>query len=177
MARAFRGDGGRVCARGHDRLALRCRGDRAGRPPSHTSPIRRRRPPGAAANSVRRPMTATATLQLRLLLAGELPEAWIPPAHILELRTRVRLRKTLIDQRTAWLQRLQAQLFHQGVPAGLKPRTARRTTGACERRRCPQQDARSSSSARECSTSWITNSLRSTAASLRSRATSRDAAR
>jgi transposase len=62
-------------------------------------------------------------LQLRLLLAGELPEAWIPPAHILELRTRVRLRKTLIDQRTAWLQRLQAQLFHQGVPAGLKPRT------------------------------------------------------
>jgi transposase len=39
------------------------------------------------------------------------------------LRTRVRLRKTLIDQRTAWLQRLQAQLFHQGVAAGLKPRT------------------------------------------------------
>jgi transposase len=62
-------------------------------------------------------------LQLRLLLAGELPEAWIPPAHILELRTRVRLRKTLIDQRTAWLQRLRAQLFHQGAPVGLKPRT------------------------------------------------------
>ena len=61
---------------------------------------------------------------MRLLLAGELPEAWIPPTHILELRTRVRLRKTLIDQRTAWLQRLQAQLFHQGVPPGLKPRTA-----------------------------------------------------
>jgi hypothetical protein len=34
------------------------------------------------------------------------------------------VRKTLIDQRTAWLQRLQAQLFHQGVPPGLKPRTA-----------------------------------------------------
>lgn len=63
-------------------------------------------------------------LQLRLLLGGELPEAWIPPTHIVELRTRVRLRKTLIDQRTAWLQRLQAQLFHQGVPPGLKPRTA-----------------------------------------------------
>src|SRR5881396_2785618 len=66
---------------------------------------------------------ADCELQLRLLLAGELPEAWIPPVQILELRTRVRLRKTLIDQRTAWLQRLQAQLFHQGVPAGLKPRT------------------------------------------------------
>ena len=62
-------------------------------------------------------------LQLRLLLTGELPEAWIPPTHILELRTRVRLRKTVVDQRTAWLQRLQAQLFHQGIPAGLKPRT------------------------------------------------------
>jgi transposase len=67
---------------------------------------------------------ADCELQLRLLLAGELPEAWIPPVRILELRTRVRLRKTLIDQRTAWLQRLQAQLFHQGVPAGLKPGTA-----------------------------------------------------
>src|SRR5207245_7245954 len=62
-------------------------------------------------------------LQLRLLLAGELPESWIPPAQILELRTRVRMRKTLIDQRTAWQQRLQAQLFHQGIPAGLRLRT------------------------------------------------------
>src|SRR6266513_3996907 len=66
---------------------------------------------------------ADCDLQLRLLLAGELPEAWIPPAHILELRTRVRTRKLLIDQRTAWQQRLQAQLFHQGVAPGLMPRT------------------------------------------------------
>ncbi len=35
----------------------------------------------------------------------------------------MRLRKTLIDQRTAWQQRLQAQLFHQGVSPGLRPRT------------------------------------------------------
>ena len=66
---------------------------------------------------------ADCDLMLKLLLAGELPESWIPPAHILELRTRVRMRKTLIDQRTAWQQRLQAQLFHQGVPTGLKLRT------------------------------------------------------
>jgi transposase len=66
---------------------------------------------------------ADCDLQLALLLAGELPESWIPPAHMLELRTRVRMRKTLIDQRTAWQQRLQAQLFHQGVPAGLRPRS------------------------------------------------------
>jgi hypothetical protein len=33
------------------------------------------------------------------------------------------LRKRLIDERTAWQQRLQAQLFHQGVASGLRPRT------------------------------------------------------
>jgi transposase len=46
-----------------------------------------------------------------------------PAAHICELRTRVRMRKTLIDQRTAWQQRLQAQLFQQGVPAGQRLRS------------------------------------------------------
>lgn len=51
-----------------------------------------------------------------LLLEGRLPESWIPPEHILELRSKVRLRKTLIDERSAWLQRIQAQLFHHGVP-------------------------------------------------------------
>jgi len=39
------------------------------------------------------------------------------------LRTRVRMRKTLIDQRTAWQQRVQAQLFQQGVPAGQRLRS------------------------------------------------------
>jgi transposase len=66
---------------------------------------------------------ADCDLLLRLLSARELPESWVPPAQILELRARVRLRKTLIDERTAWQQRLQAQLFHQGVPAGVRPRT------------------------------------------------------
>src|SRR5438093_4879427 len=66
---------------------------------------------------------ADCDLLLRLLSARELPESWIPPAQILELRTRVRLRKRLVDERTGWQQRLQAQLFHQGVPPGLRPRT------------------------------------------------------
>ena len=51
-----------------------------------------------------------------LLLERRLPESWIPPEHILELRSKVRLRRTLIDERSAWLQRIQAQLFHHGVP-------------------------------------------------------------
>jgi transposase len=67
---------------------------------------------------------ADCDLMLELLVAGRLPESWIPPAHILELRTLVRTRKALLDQRTAWQQRMQAQLFHQGVPRGIKLRTA-----------------------------------------------------
>ena len=57
---------------------------------------------------------------LGLLLAGELPESYIPPWHLLELRARVRLRKTLADERREWQQRLQALLFHQGVRAGIQ---------------------------------------------------------
>src|SRR3954452_8674823 len=53
---------------------------------------------------------------LRTLLAeGRLPEAWIPPAHVREWRTKTRLRKTLVDERTCWLQRIQATLFHHGI--------------------------------------------------------------
>ena len=52
-----------------------------------------------------------------LLMGGRLPESWIPPAHVLEARTQVRLYKALVDQRTAWQQRIHAVLFHHGVPA------------------------------------------------------------
>jgi transposase len=61
---------------------------------------------------------------LALLVEGRLPEAWIAPAHILELRARVRLRKALVDERHEWQQRIQAQLYHQGVRRGIKLRTA-----------------------------------------------------
>jgi len=48
---------------------------------------------------------------------GRLPESWIPPDHVLEVRGRVRLYKALADERRAWMQRIRATLFHQGVPA------------------------------------------------------------
>jgi len=51
-----------------------------------------------------------------LAMTGRVPESWIPPAHILDLRARVRLRHTLVDQRGEWQQRMQATLFHHGVP-------------------------------------------------------------
>jgi len=50
-----------------------------------------------------------------LLLEQRLPQSWIAPEHILELRALVRLRKTLVEQRTEWLQRIHAVLFHHGV--------------------------------------------------------------
>jgi transposase len=52
-----------------------------------------------------------------LLQQGRVPESWIPPEHILELRSLVRLRRTLVEQRTAWQQRIHAQLFHHGHPS------------------------------------------------------------
>src|SRR4051794_36363162 len=42
---------------------------------------------------------------LRELLAeGRLPEAWIPPEHVRQWRSRARMRHTLIDERTQWMQ-------------------------------------------------------------------------
>jgi transposase len=51
-----------------------------------------------------------------LLLIGRLPESWIPPAHILDLRAQVRTRHLLSHQRTEWQQRIQAVLYHHGFP-------------------------------------------------------------
>src|SRR5829696_4316194 len=51
-----------------------------------------------------------------LLMIGRLPESWIAPDHLLDLRARVRLRHTLIDQRGEWQQRIQAVLYHHGFP-------------------------------------------------------------
>lgn len=51
-----------------------------------------------------------------LLMAGRLPECWIAPGHLLDLRARVRLRHTLVDERGEWQQRMQAVLYHHGLP-------------------------------------------------------------
>jgi transposase len=56
-----------------------------------------------------------ARLQRELLQKGELPESWIPPEAVLEWRERVRLYKTLLDQRRMWIQRIHAELFQHGV--------------------------------------------------------------
>ncbi len=53
----------------------------------------------------------------QLLVSHALPESWIPPQHVQEVRGRIRLHKALVDERTSWQQRIKAVLFHQGVPA------------------------------------------------------------
>ena len=51
-----------------------------------------------------------------LLMIDRLPESWIPPDHLLDLRAQVRLRHTLSHQRGEWQQRIQAVLYHHGCP-------------------------------------------------------------
>jgi len=51
-----------------------------------------------------------------LLLVGRLPESWIPPDHLLDLRARVRLRHALVNQRGEWQQRIHSVLYHHGLP-------------------------------------------------------------
>jgi transposase len=45
-----------------------------------------------------------------------LPEAWIPPTHVAEMRTRARLYRALMHERDVWQLRIHAVLFHHGAP-------------------------------------------------------------
>jgi transposase len=56
-----------------------------------------------------------AQLLRELLADGRLPESWIAPEVVLEWRERVRVYKSLVDQRTTWVQRIHAELFQHGV--------------------------------------------------------------
>lgn len=49
-------------------------------------------------------------------MAGRLPESWIAPDHLLDLRAKVRLRHALVDERGEWQQRMHAVLYHHGLP-------------------------------------------------------------
>ena len=50
-----------------------------------------------------------------LLMAGRLPECWIAPDHLLDLRARVRFRHAIVDERGEWQQRIRAVLYHHGL--------------------------------------------------------------
>jgi transposase len=64
-------------------------------------------------------------LWLRELLAeGRLPESWIAPEHVRQWRSRLHLRKALIDERSQWLLRIRSVLYHHGISAGAPARIA-----------------------------------------------------
>ena len=65
----------------------------------------------------------------QLLVDGRVPESWIPPARVLDARVLVRLYKDLVDERTGWLQRVHATLFHHGVAVAAGSLT---TAAGCE---------------------------------------------
>src|SRR5215216_6472190 len=46
-----------------------------------------------------------------LLVIERLPESWVPPEHVQEIRTLMRMRHTMIEERRAHQQRIHAQLF------------------------------------------------------------------
>jgi transposase len=50
-----------------------------------------------------------------LLVEDRLPECYIPPAQVLEYRALLELYHALRREHTAWVQRIQAVLFHQGA--------------------------------------------------------------
>ena len=77
---------------------------------------RRRRARCAGTSSAPKNDRADSRHLRELLMTGRLPECWIAPDHLLDLRARVRLRHTLVDERGEWQQRMQAVLYHHGLP-------------------------------------------------------------
>ena len=75
-----------------------------------------------------------------------LPESWVPPGHVQEIRTLMRMRHRMVEERSSYLQRIHAQLFHNGCPRQEEllsaevrerlrnldlPGTARKVLGVC----------------------------------------------
>ena len=87
---------------------------------SRTWPRPSRRARSGVASGVRRPT-------VRTRCGSELPEAWIAPEHIRQWRSRLHLRKALIDERTQWLLRIRSTLYHHGVSAGAPAQIASAT--------------------------------------------------
>jgi transposase len=59
----------------------------------------------------------TDSRQLRVqLVEGRLPESWIPPWQVREVRAKLECYHDLREEHTAWVQRVHATLFHHGVP-------------------------------------------------------------
>ena len=116
---------GRVARRdgGVHRLAVRCPGGHARAGVAHLAETVETRALRAQASREDRPPGRVVAREL--LAEGRLPEAWIAPEHVRQWRSRLHLRKALIDERTQWLVRIRSVLYHHGISAGAPARIAR----------------------------------------------------
>jgi transposase len=77
--------------------------------------------PAEAAQKSRSPKRRAKTdkvdaMHLRQLAErGDVPDSWIPPFHVLEIRAKARLYRDLVDESAAWQQRIHATLYHAGA--------------------------------------------------------------
>src|SRR3981189_1413960 len=80
-------------------------------------PSRRTRPPRGDPNDGPRPTGLTPSTYGSCWPRAGYRSRGILPEQVLEMRTTLELFKDLREEHTAWVQRLHATLFHQGVPA------------------------------------------------------------
>ena len=112
---AVRWRGARGGAGGDDGLAVRGRGAAPRSAPGCIWPSRRRR--ARCAGNKKRREDRPGGRQASAGAVDDRPAAGVvdPARHILDLRARVRLRHTLVDQRGEWQQRIHAVLYHHGL--------------------------------------------------------------
>lgn len=102
-----------------------------------------------------------ARLARELLADQRLPESWIPPEHVLEVRTLGRLYVSFMEERRAWQQRIHAQLHHQGAaPIGRGLLTERGRAAIAATELSGRADTRSESSLLVGSTTRASTSCR-----------------
>ena len=73
------------------------------------------------------------------------------PEHVRQWRSRARLRNTLVNERTGWVQRIRATLYHHGVNGAPGPLQVATTTCAAFRDICPTESGRRARSVRRSS--------------------------
>ncbi|HVU62134.1 MAG TPA: IS110 family transposase [Mycobacteriales bacterium] len=77
--------------------------------------------PAEAADKSRSPKRRAKTDKIdakhlrQLAERGDVPDSWIPPFQVLEVRTKVRLYRDLVDECASWQHRCHATLYHAGA--------------------------------------------------------------
>ena len=131
---------------GLHRLAVRGRGDRGGGVRG-ASGRAGRHAGGAGPQAARQDRSLRRPDVARVVAVRRAAESWIPPTDVLEWRERVRLYKSLVDQRRVWIQRFTPSCSSTASPSR-RDRFARRTPATGCGRRSQLDPGRPSTGAR-----------------------------